>query len=122
MHNDLLLLQYLPIAIFCAIAGVLGLIISALPFVLAKRAPYPAKNQAYECGFPSFSEPRRTFDVKFYLVSVMFILFDLEIAFLVPWSIVLKKIGTPGFISMMVFLAVAAVGFLYEMAKGAIDW
>jgi NADH-quinone oxidoreductase subunit A len=116
------LLQYLPILLFIFIALGLGTALLVLPFVLAPSKPDPEKLSAYECGFPAFSDARMKFDVRYYLVSILFIIFDLEVAFLFPWAIALKTIGLFGFWSMVVFLAVLTVGFVYEWKKGALEW
>jgi NADH-quinone oxidoreductase subunit A len=116
------LLQYLPILIFIVIAFVLGGVLLVLPFVLAPSNPDPEKLSAYECGFPAFDDARMKFDVRFYLVSILFIIFDLELAFLFPWAIALRSIGGFGFWSMTVFLAILTVGFIYEWKKGALEW
>ena len=119
---DAFLLEYLPILLFIAIAIVLGSVLVVVPLVLAPTKPDPEKLSAYECGFPAFDDARMKFDVRFYLVSILFIIFDLEVAFLFPWAISLKSIGFFGFWSMVVFLAVLTVGFVYEWKKGALDW
>jgi NADH-quinone oxidoreductase subunit A len=116
------LLQYLPILIFIAIALALGTVLLVLPFVLAPSKPDPEKLSAYECGFPAFADARMKFEVRYYLVSILFIIFDLEVAFLFPWAIALKSIGAFGFWSMVVFLGVLTVGFIYEWKKGALEW
>lgn len=113
---------YLPILIFFIIAFGLAMVMLALPFILARRYPDKEKNSAYECGFEAFEDCRHQFDVRFYLVAILFIIFDLEIAFLFPWAIVLQEIGIFGFWSMMLFLGVLTVGFAYEWRKGALDW
>lgn len=113
---------YLPIVIFLGIAIVLSSILILLPFVLAKKKYDPSKLLPYECGFDPFSDARAKFDIKFYLVAILFIIFDLEVAFLFPWAISLKQIGWTGFWSMMVFLGILTVGFIYEWKKGALDW
>ncbi|MBS0296144.1 MAG: NADH-quinone oxidoreductase subunit A [Proteobacteria bacterium] len=120
------LLQYLPIVIFFAIATVLGLGFMIAAAVMAPSAPDAEKNSAYECGFNAFDDARMKFDVRFYLVSILFIIFDLEVAFLFPWAVSL--FGMPhdkmvyAFVSMMVFLGVLTVGFIYEWKKGALEW
>ena len=119
---DAFLLQYLPILIFFGIALVLGGFLLVLPFVLAPSKPDPEKLSAYECGFPAFEDARIKFDVRFYLVSILFIIFDLEVAFLFPWAVALKSIGGFGFWSMIVFLGVLTIGFIYEWKKGALEW
>jgi NADH-quinone oxidoreductase subunit A len=116
------LLQYLPILIFIAIVGVIGLALIAIPLLVAPSKPDPEKLSAYECGFNAFSDARMKFDVRFYLVSILFIIFDLEVAFLFPWAISLGSIGAFAFWSMMVFLGVLTVGFIYEWKKGALEW
>jgi len=114
--------DYLTIIIFLIIA--LGISISFLiiNFILSPKKPDPEKLSAYECGFEPFNDSRMEFDVRFYLVAILFIIFDLEIAFLFPWAISLGKIGLFGFISMMIFLFILTVGFIYEWKKGALDW
>ena len=116
------LLEYLPILLFIGIAVVLGAALMVLPLVLAPSKPDPEKLSAYECGFPAFDDARMKFDVRFYLVSILFIIFDLEVAFLFPWAISLKSTGAFGFWSMVVFLLVLTVGFIYEWKKGALEW
>ncbi len=117
-----LLIQYLPILIFMIVA--LGISAAAVlgSLLAGKRNPDPEKNSAYECGFDAFSDTRGRFDVRFYLVTLLFIIFDLEIAFLFPWAVTLKEIGVFGFWSMMSFLGVLTIGFIYEWKKGALDW
>jgi NADH-quinone oxidoreductase subunit A len=119
---DAFLLEYLPILLFIGIALALGMALMVAPFALAPAKPDPEKLSAYECGFPAFDDARMKFDVRFYLVSILFIIFDLEVAFLFPWAISLKSIGAFGFWSMVVFLAVLTVGFIYEWKKGALEW
>ena len=119
---DSFLLEYLPILLFIGIAIVLGLVLMAIPVALAPKRPDPEKLSAYECGFNAFDDARMKFDVRFYLVSILFIIFDLEVAFLFPWAISLGDIGVFGFWSMVVFLAVLTVGFVYEWKKGALEW
>jgi NADH-quinone oxidoreductase subunit A len=117
-----LLQSYLPVVIFMAVAGAIVLGLMVAPLVLAFKSPDPEKLSAYECGFNAFDDARMKFDVRFYLVSILFIIFDLEVAFLFPWAVALKKIGIFGFWSMMAFLAVLTVGFVYEWRKGALEW
>ncbi len=119
---DAFLLEYLPILLFIGIAAVMGAALMVLPFVLAPSKPDPEKLSAYECGFPAFDDARMKFDVRFYLVSILFIIFDLEVAFLFPWAISLKSIGAFGFWSMVLFLGVLTIGFIYEWKKGALEW
>jgi NADH-quinone oxidoreductase subunit A len=116
------LLEYLPILLFIIIAFVMGLLLTLAPFVLAPSKPDPEKLSAYECGFPAFDDARMKFEVRFYLVSILFIIFDLEVAFLFPWAITLTSIGLFGYLSMVLFLAVLTVGFIYEWKKGALEW
>jgi NADH-quinone oxidoreductase subunit A len=117
-----LLLDYLPILIFIGIAGVLATALLVIPFIIAPSKPDPEKLSAYECGFNAFSDARMKFDVRFYLVSILFIIFDLEVAFLFPWAITLRANGVFAFWSMMVFLGILTVGFIYEWKKGALEW
>ena len=114
--------QYLPILIFLGMASALALVLLAAAAVIAVRNPDPEKVSAYECGFNAFDDARMKFDVRFYLVSILFIIFDLEVAFLFPWAVALGDIGIFGFWSMMLFLAVLTVGFIYEWRKGALEW
>ena len=117
-----LLSAYLPIVIFVGICLVIGLALLVSPFLLAFKAPDDEKMSAYECGFDAFDDSRMKFDVRFYLVSILFIIFDLEIAFLFPWAISLGTIGMLGFWSMVAFLGVLTIGFVYEWKKGALEW
>ena len=117
-----LLLSYLPIVIFIGVALIIGLALMVAPFLVAYRAPDPEKLSAYECGFNAFDDARMKFDIRFYLVSILFIIFDLEVAFLFPWAVSFGEIGMFGFWSMMVFLAVLTIGFIYEWKKGALEW
>ncbi len=122
LQNSDLLLEYLPIAIFFSIAFVLSLIIVTLPRLLSPKKHNEAKLDSYECGFEAFGDARSKFDVRFYLVAILFIIFDLEITFLMPWAITLGKIGKFGFFSMMFFLFILTIGFIYEWKKGALEW
>ena len=119
---DDLLLEYLPILVFLGIALGLGIILLLAAAVIAIRNPDPEKVSAYECGFNAFDDARMKFDVRFYLVSILFIIFDLEIAFLFPWAVAFQDISMIGFWSMIVFLGVLTVGFAYEWEKGALEW
>ena len=119
---DAFLLQYLPIVIFLGIAAALGIAFILAAAIFAPKAPDPEKLSSYECGFNAFDDARMKFDVRFYLVSILFIIFDLEIAFLFPWAVAFKEIGAFGFWSMIVFLAVLTIGFVYEWRKGALEW
>ena len=117
-----LLAEYLPILIFFAIAVGLASVIVGGSWLAARQKPDAEKLSAYECGFDSFSDARREFDVRFYLVALLFIIFDLEVAFLFPWAVSLGTIGVFGFWSMVIFLGVLTVGFVYEWRKGALEW
>ncbi|MGE0847481.1 MAG: NADH-quinone oxidoreductase subunit A [Flavobacteriaceae bacterium] len=117
-----MLSDYLPIAIFIAVSAAIGLALMVAPFVIAVSRPDTEKLSAYECGFDAFDDARMKFDVRFYLVAILFIIFDLEVAFLFPWSVAFGDLGWFGFWSMMVFLAVLTVGFAYEWKKGALEW
>ena len=117
-----LAMNYLPILVFFGLAIVLGLAFLLAAFVIAVRRPDPEKTSAYECGFNAFDDARMKFDVRFYLVAILFIIFDLEVAFLFPWAISFGSIGIFGYFSMMVFLLVLTIGFVYEWKKGALDW
>ena len=114
--------NYLPILVFLALAAGLSLALIAISWLRGANNPDPEKLSSYECGFEPFGESRTKFDVRFYLVAILFIIFDLEIAFLFPWAITLGNIGIFGFVSMMIFLTVLTVGFIYEWRKGALDW
>ena len=114
--------DYFPIILFLAISLGLSIGFVVLNFILSPKKPDPEKLSAYECGFEAFDDSRMEFDVRFYLVAILFIIFDLEIAFLFPWSISLGKIGFLGFFSMMIFLFILTIGFVYEWKKGALDW
>ena len=117
-----LLRGYLPILIFFVIAGGMAAFIVVLSLVAAKQKPDSEKLSPYECGFEPFADARSRFDVRFYLVAILFIIFDLEVAFLFPWAVSLAHIGLFGFFSMIVFLAVLTIGFIYEWRKGALEW
>ena len=114
--------DYFPIILFLMIAIVLSIGFIVVNFLFSPKNPDPEKLSAYECGFEPFSDSRMEFDVRFYLVAILFIIFDLEIAFLFPWAISLGKIGFLGFISMMIFLGILTIGFIYEWKKAALDW
>jgi len=117
-----LLGQYFPILVFLAIAGGIAALMVGASFVLARQNPNSEKLSPYECGFEPFEDARVRFDVRYYLVAILFIIFDLEVAFLFPWAVSLGDIGVFGFWSMVVFLAVLTVGFIYEWKKGALEW
>ena len=114
--------QYLPVLMFILVGVAVGIIPQVLGYILGPNRPDAAKNSPYECGFEAFEDARMKFDVRYYLVAILFILFDLEIAFLFPWAVALKEIGAVGFWSMMIFLGILVVGFIYEWKKGALDW
>jgi len=122
MASEDLLIEYLPIIVFIMIAAVMSVAMIGLSFLVGKQKPDADKNAAYECGFDAFDDARSRFDVRFYLVAILFIIFDLEIAFLFPWAISLGEVGVFGFWSMMVFLGVLTIGFIYEWNKGALEW
>ena len=117
-----LLLAYLPLVVFIAIAAAIGLALLVSAFLLAYRQPDAEKLSAYECGFNAFDDARMKFDVRFYLVAILFIIFDLEVSFLFPWAVAFRELGLFGFWSMILFLAVLTVGFIYEWKKGALEW
>jgi NADH-quinone oxidoreductase subunit A len=119
---EALLQSYLPIVIFLALAIAIGGALLVSPFIVAYKAPDAEKLSAYECGFNAFDDARMRFDVRFYLVAILFIIFDLEVAFLFPWAVAFGTLGWFGFWSMMIFLAVLTVGFIYEWRKGALEW
>ena len=114
--------QYLPVLLFILVGVAVGIAPQVLGFLLGPQRPDAAKNSPYECGFEAFEDARVKFDVRYYLVAILFILFDLEIAFLFPWAVALRDIGASGFWAMMIFLAILVVGFVYEWKKGALDW
>ncbi|MBS0321450.1 MAG: NADH-quinone oxidoreductase subunit A [Proteobacteria bacterium] len=117
-----MLAPYFPVLMFIVVGLVLGAVMLTIGRVISPHKPDPEKLSPYECGFEAFEDARMKFDVRYYLVAILFILFDLEIAFLFPWAVVLKDIGFAGFAAMMVFLAILVVGFVYEWKKGALDW
>lgn len=117
-----LLKDYLPIVVFLGVSLVVGLALLISPFVIAYKAPDSEKLSAYECGFNAFDDARMKFDVRFYLVAILFIIFDLEVAFLFPWAVAFKSVGWFGFWSMTIFLVVLTIGFIYEWKKGALEW
>ena len=117
-----LLTDYLPLAIFVGLSLVIGLALLIAPFAVAYSKPDAEKLSAYECGFNAFDDARMKFDVRFYLVAILFIIFDLEGAFLFPWAVSFHELGWFGFWSMMVFLGVLTIGFIYEWKKGALEW
>jgi NADH-quinone oxidoreductase subunit A len=114
--------QYLPVLLFILVGIAVGIVPLALGYILGPNRPDPEKNSPYECGFEAFEDARMKFDVRYYLVAILFILFDLEIAFLFPWAVSLQEVGMTGFVAVSVFLAILVVGFAYEWKKGALDW
>lgn len=114
--------NYLPVLIFIIIGLAVGGVMITLGFVLAPHKPDSEKNSAYECGFEAFENAHMKFDVRYYLVAILFIIFDLEIAFLFPWAIVLNDIGMFGYVAMLIFLGILVIGFIYEWKKGALEW
>ena len=119
---EALLSTYLPVVIFMGVAALIGLALLVAPFIVAYKNPDPEKLSAYECGFDAFDDARMKFDIRFYLVSILFIIFDLEVAFLFPWAVAFGDLGWYGFWSMMIFLGVLTIGFIYEWRKGALEW
>src|SRR5213592_4749847 len=120
--SQLLVEDYLALVVFIAVAFFIGLALLIAPFLVAFKRPDPEKLSAYECGFNAFDDARMKFDVRYYLVAILFIIFDLEVSFLFPWAVVFGDLGFYGFWSMMIFLAVLTVGFIYEWKKGALEW
>ena len=117
-----MLAEYFPILLFILVGIGVGVAPMVLGKLLAPNRPDPEKLSPYECGFEAFEDARMKFDVRYYLVAILFVLFDLEIAFLFPWATVINDIGVPGFVAMMMFLAILVVGFIYEWMKGALEW
>ncbi|HUV33157.1 MAG TPA: NADH-quinone oxidoreductase subunit A [Devosiaceae bacterium] len=117
-----LLSDYLPVVLFIGLSAVIALVLLAAPFVIAVKNPDPEKVSAYECGFEAFDDARMKFDVRFYLVAILFIIFDLEMAFLFPWAVAFRDVGWFGFWAVMIFLGVLTIGFAYEWRKGALEW
>ena len=116
------LAQYLPVLLFILVGSLVGIGPLVLGYILGPNRPDEAKNSPYECGFEAFEDARMKFDVRYYLVAILFILFDLELAFLLPWAVALGDVGLAGFVAVLIFLAVLVVGFAYEWKKGALDW
>ncbi|MDA0227685.1 MAG: NADH-quinone oxidoreductase subunit A [Proteobacteria bacterium] len=114
--------QYLPVILFILVGLAVGVLPQVIGYVLGPNRPDAAKNAPYECGFEAFEDARMKFDVRYYLVAILFILFDLEIAFLFPWAVALKDLGAPAFWAVVIFLGILVVGFIYEWKKGALDW
>jgi NADH-quinone oxidoreductase subunit A len=117
-----MLRQYLPILIFMGLAGGLGLVLFTLGWILGPRRPDPEKLSPYECGFEAFEDSRMRFDVRYYLVAIIFIVFDLEIAFFFPWAVSLRATGTFGLVSMLIFAGVLVVALVYDYRRGALEW
>lgn len=114
--------QYLPVLIFLGVSTVIGIISLTLGHLIGPTRPDSEKNSPYECGFEAFEDARMKFDVRYYLVAILFIIFDLEIAFLFPWATVLDELGMFGFTAMLIFLGILVIGFIYEWKKGALEW
>lgn len=114
--------EFVPVLVYILVSMVLSLLILGLSFVFSVQKPDPEKLSAYECGFDPFDDARNRFDIRFYLVAILFIIFDLEVTFLFPWAVSLNKVGMFGFWTMMVFLIILTIGFVYEWRKGALDW
>jgi NADH-quinone oxidoreductase subunit A len=121
-QENALLQNYLPVLIFMILGFGIGLIAPILGYLLSPKDPYPEKLAAYECGFPAFNDARAPFDVRYYLIAILFILFDLETAFLVPWTVTFRQLGWFGMGAMGIFLVLLTVGFIYEWKKGALEW
>jgi NADH-quinone oxidoreductase subunit A len=119
---DTVLTEYFPILVFFGIAVAIAVVMTFAPMIVGRQKPDSEKVSAYECGFEAFGDARGKFDVRFYLVAILFIIFDLEVAFLFPWAVSLDIIGEAGFWSMMAFLFVLTIGFIYEWKKGALEW
>lgn len=117
-----MLQNYFPILIFIAIGAAMGVVLIGAGWFIGPSKPNSEKSSPYECGFEAFEDARMKFDIRYYLVAILFIIFDLEIAFLFPWAVVLDKIGAEGFIAMAIFLAILVIGFIYEWKKGALEW
>jgi NADH-quinone oxidoreductase subunit A len=117
-----MLASYAPVLIFLLVAGAFGTVMLALGFMFGRGQKDTSKLSPYECGFEAFEDTRMRFDVRYYLVAILFIIFDLEIAFLVPWAVALDRIGVMGIVAMGIFLAILVVGFVYEWRKGALEW
>lgn len=122
MNQNLMIQQYVPILLFILIGLLIGIAPIVLGSLLGPKHPSVAKQSPYECGFAPFSDARQPFEVKYYLIAIFFIIFDLEIAFLFPWAVVLRKLPVAGFIAMAIFLGILVVGFIYEWRKGALEW
>jgi len=116
------MIEYLPLLVYLVISLALALLILGLSFVFSTQKPDPEKVSAYECGFDPFDDARARFDIRFYLVAILFIIFDLEVTFLFPWAVSLNKVNLFGFWSMVIFLVILTIGFIYEWRKGALEW
>lgn len=117
-----MLSEYFPIAVFLAVTAGLGLVLLAIGQLLSPKKPDAEKGSAYECGFEAFEDARARFDVRYYLIAILFIVFDLEIAFLFPWAVSFDALGTEALVAMVIFLAILVIGFIYEWKKGALEW
>ena len=117
-----MLAEYLPILLFLGVGLALAMVLLALGLLMGPRRPDAAKDSPFECGFEAFDDARMKFDVRYYLVAILFIIFDLEIAFLFPWAVVLEEIGTAGLVAMALFIGILLIGFVYEWKKGALEW
>ena len=117
-----MLSNYLPILVFILLGVIFGIVPMVIGAIAGPRKPYPAKLSPYECGFNAFEDARLPFDVRYYLVAILFIIFDLETAFFIPWAVVLRKLGAFGLVSMAIFLSLLLIGFIYEWKKGALEW
>lgn len=120
--EEMILENYFPILVFLAVGIIIGVAPQLISFLLGPRRPNDAKLSPYECGFDAFQDARIPFDVRYYLVAILFIIFDLETAFLFPWAVALRKIGWTGFWAMIIFLGILTVGFIYEWKRGALEW
>ena len=117
-----MLAEYWPILLFITVATGLGLVLLAVGTLLGPKTPTLKKRSAYECGFEAFEDARMKFDVRYYLIAILFIIFDLEVAFLIPWAVVFEDVGMPALVAMGIFLLILAIGFIYEWKKGALEW
>lgn len=122
LHNDSFLFNYLPILIFIVISFVMVVGMLSASYIITPQLPYSNKNSQYECGFDTISDSRKLFNIRFYLVAILFVVFDVEIAFLYPWALVIKDVSAAGFWGAIVFLIVLAMGFVYEFKKGVLEW
>jgi NADH-quinone oxidoreductase subunit A len=121
-RTTMLILEYYPILFFILVIFAMGAVMIIAGKILAKHKPYAEKNSAYECGFQAFEDARTKFDIKYYLITIMFILFDLEVAFLLPWALIMRSLGTQGLITILSFLTILTIGLVYAWKKGALEW